>query len=128
MVAKIASWIVRVGGLVMLVLGLLFWADKATNLVNEHMLLGIIVVVSLWVLAGIYSVRKGANFALAGTAILVGIVVVFVGMVQTQLMPGANHWVIEVLHLLLGLALISFGEIISGRLKRLGQRAGAAAA
>lgn len=128
MAAKIASWVVRLGGLVMIVLGLLFWTGHATNLVGMHMLLGILVVLALWALAGIYAMQKGANFALAGTAFLVGVVVVFVGMTQTQLMPGAAHWVIEIIHLLLGLALISFGEIISGRMKRLGQSASVAAA
>jgi hypothetical protein len=121
MVAKIASWVVRLGGLVMIVLGLLFWTGNATGLVNEHMLLGIIVVLALWVLAGIYMAQRGANVGLTLGAFLTGIVVLIVGMTQTRLMPGSSHIIIEVVHFLLGLLLISFGEIITGRLRRLRQ-------
>jgi uncharacterized membrane protein len=128
MLAKIASWVVRLGGLVMIVLGLLFWTGNATNLVNEHMTLGVIVVLALWLLAGIYATRKGASIGLAAGAFLTGIVVAVVGMTQTQLLPGSGHIVIEVLHLLLGLTLISFGEIIIGRLRRMDSGASVAAA
>jgi hypothetical protein len=120
-VAGGASWVVRLGGLVMLALGLLFWTNNALTLVNDHMALGIIVVVALWVLAGIYAAQKGANLGLAATGFLVGIVVLGVGMTQTKLLPGSAHVLIEVLHLLLGLALIGFGETITGRLRRLRQ-------
>lgn len=127
-VAGVASWVVRLGGLVMLALGLLFWTNNALTLVNDHMMLGIIVVVALWALAGIYAARKGANLGLAATGFLVGIVVLAVGMTQTKLLPGSAHVLIEVLHLLLGLTLISVGEIITGRLQRLRQGVGSAAA
>ena len=122
-VAGVASWVVRLGGLMMLALGLLFWTNNALTLVNDHMMLGVIVVVALWVLAGVYAVQKGANLGLSATAFLVGIVVMGVGMTQTKLLPGSAHVVIEALHLLLGLTLIGFGEIIAGRLRRLRQGA-----
>jgi uncharacterized membrane protein len=128
MLAKIASWVVRLGGLVMIVLGLLFWTGNATNLVNEHMTLGMIVVLALWLLAGNYASRKGANVGLAAGAFLTGIVVLGVGMTQTRLLPGSGHIIIEVLHFLLGLTLISFGEIITGRLRRLDAGASVATA
>lgn len=120
MVAKIASWVVRLGGLVMIVLGLLFWTGNATGLVNEHMLLGIIVVLALWILA-IVGMQKGLGVGLTLGALLTGVVVLIVGMTQTRLMPGSSHIIIEVVHFLLGLLLISFGEIITGRLRRLHQ-------
>lgn len=120
MVAKIASWVVRLGGLVMIVLGLLFWTGNATGLVNEHMLLGIIVVLALWILA-IVGMQKGLGVGLTLGALLTGVVVLIVGMTQTRLMPGSSHIIIEVVHFLLGLLLISFGEIITGRLRRLRQ-------
>lgn len=122
MVATIASWVVRLGGLVMIVLGLLFWTNHALTLKNEHMALGVLVVLALWVLAGV-ALRKGVGVGLVVSAFLLGLVVIGFGMSQTLLMSGATRAVVEIIkvvHLLLGLALISFGEIIGGRLRRLG--------
>ncbi len=46
------------------------------------------------------------------------IMVVF-GMTQRTIMVGSGHWIIQIIHLLLGLAAIGFGEMIAGRYKRL---------
>jgi hypothetical protein len=123
MAAKIASWVVRLGGLIMIVLGLLFWTGNALGLVQEHMTLGLLVVLALWVLAAT-AMRKGVGVGLVIGAFVVGLVVIGFGMTQESLMSGATRAVVEtikVVHLLLGLALISFGEIITGRLRRLDQ-------
>ncbi|MGE5334136.1 MAG: hypothetical protein ACM3N4_05505 [Nitrososphaerota archaeon] len=118
MTATIASWVVRLGGLVMLVLGVLFWTGNALTLVSEHMTLGLLVVLALWVLASV-AMRQGVNIGLVIGALVLGIVVIAFGLAQTTLLVGSAHVVIEVIHLLLGLSLISLGEIISGRLRRL---------
>ena len=121
MVATIASWVVRLGGLVMIVLGLLFWTGHALTLKNEHMLLGLLVVLALWVLAGV-ALQKGVSVGLVIGAFVLGLVVIGFGMSQTSLMSGSTRAVVEIIkvvHLLLGLALISYGEIIGGRLRRL---------
>ena len=121
MVATIASWVVRLGGLVMIVLGLLFWTGHALTLKNEHMLLGLLVVLALWVLAGI-ALQRGVSVGLVIGAFVLGLVVIGFGMSQTSLMSGSTRAVVEIIrvvHLLLGLALISYGEIIGGRLRRL---------
>ena len=122
MVATVASWVVRLGGLVMIVLGLLFWTGHALTLKNEHMMLGLLVVLALWVLAGI-ALQRGVSVGLVIGAFVLGIVVIGFGMSQTSLMSGSTRAVVEIIkvvHLLLGLALISYGEIIGGRLRRLG--------
>lgn len=120
MLAKIASWVVRLGGLVMIVLGLLFWTGNAMGLVNEHMTLGLLVVLALWILAAV-GMQKGLGVGLTLGALLTGIAALIVGMTQTRLLPGSAHIIIEVVHFLLGLSIISFGEIITGRLRRLTQ-------
>jgi hypothetical protein len=33
-------------------------------------------------------------------------------------MPGNGHWVVQVVHLLLGMAAIASGEMLTGRVKR----------
>ncbi len=123
MAAKIASWVVRLGGVVMIVLGLLFWSGNALTLKNEHMTLGLIVVLALWMLAAT-AMQRGVSVGLVIGAFVLGLVVIGFGMAQTSLMSGATRVVVElirVVHLLLGLTLISFGEIITARLRRLGQ-------
>ena len=123
MVATVASWVVRLGGLVMIVLGLLFWTGHALTLVSAHMTLGLLVVLALWVLAGI-ALQRGVSVGLVISAFVLGLVVIGFGMSQTSLMSGSTRAVVEIIrvvHLLLGLALISFGEIITGRLRRLDQ-------
>ncbi len=86
------------------------------------MTLGLLVVLALWVLAGI-ALQRGVNVGLVIGAFVLGLVVIGFGMSQTSLMSGSTRAVVEIIrvvHLLLGLALISFGEIIGGRLRRLG--------
>ncbi|HET9980113.1 MAG TPA: hypothetical protein VFQ32_06705 [Ktedonobacterales bacterium] len=123
MVAKIASWVVRLGGLALIVLGLLFWSGNALTLKNEHETLGIIVVLALWTLAFV-ALRKGVNVGLVVGGLLLGVVVIAFGMTQTSLMSGSTRMVadtIKVIHLLLGLGLISLGEVLTGRIRRIGQ-------
>ena len=130
MVAKIVSWVVRLGGLVMIVLGLLFWSGNALTLTNEHEMLGVLVVLALWTLAFV-ALRKGVSVGLVIGGLLLGVVVIGFGMTQTSLMNGATRAVVEtikVIHLLLGLALISVGEIFTARIRRLGKGAKLAAA
>ena len=130
MVAKIASWVVRLGGLVMIVLGLLFWSGNALTLKNEHEMLGVLVVLALWTLAFV-ALRKGVNVGLVIGGLLLGVVVIGFGMSQTSLMNGATRAMVEtikVIHLLLGLSLISLGEVFAARIRRLGQSAKPAAA
>jgi hypothetical protein len=123
MATKIASWVVRLGGLIMIVLGLLFWTGNALGLVQEHMTLGLLVVLALWVLAAT-AMQKGVGVGLVIGAFVLGLVVIGFGMAQESLMSGATRLVVElirIVHLLLGLALISFGEILTARLRRLNQ-------
>ena len=46
MTVTISQWLVRITGVLLLILGLLFWTGDALNLVPVHMLLGVAAVVS----------------------------------------------------------------------------------
>jgi len=62
---------------------------------------------------------------------VLGVVVIAFGMGQLSLMNGATRAVaetIKVIHLLLGLGLISMGEVLAGRIRRIGQGGKPAAA
>ncbi len=51
MVIRIASVVLSFAGLLALILGLLVWADRALNLIQMHMLLGLLAVGALWVIS-----------------------------------------------------------------------------
>jgi hypothetical protein len=113
----IAQMLLRLAGLIAIVLGLSFWTGNFLQLRTFHMLAGLVVVLSLWTLAGL-AARAGAPIGLVALAVVWGLIVAILGMTQTQLLPGAAHWVIQVLHLLLGVGAIGQGEGLAARIKR----------
>jgi hypothetical protein len=110
--------VLRITAILALILGILFWFNVATNLIPIHMLLGIIVTLSLWVLGGAIATTKG-GIGLTIGAFVLGLLVVGLGVTQQRLLVGSLHWIIQVLHLLFGLAAIGMGEAIAGRYRRL---------
>lgn len=118
----IIQMVLRVLGLVMIGLGLLFWTGNALNLIGLHMLLGITVVLLLWTLA-IMAVRSRVSLGLVALGIVWGLIVVALGMTQIQLLPGDFHWVIRVLHLLVGIAALGIAERLASSIKRSGSPA-----
>ena len=112
----VAQMLVRICGGLLILLGIFFWTGHALSLIPIHMLLGLVFVIALWVLAGI-GARAGVGAGLVALAVLWGIIVLALGMTQTRLVPGSAHWVIRVLHLLVGLFAIRLGEVLAQRIK-----------
>jgi hypothetical protein len=112
----VSQGIVRLFGVIQIVTGLLFWTGNALALVPLHMLSGLLVVIGLWVLAGI-GARAAVGPARIVVAVLWGLFVVVFGLVQTSILPGDLHWIIQVLHLLVGLAALGQAESIATRIK-----------
>ena len=120
----IAQMVLRAGFLIELVLGILFW----TNVINPdtsaltpvHMLIGIIVVISLWTIGLAQGFMKGSNdLGLALLTFIVGLAVIVVGLFQRQwLTADSQHWIIQVIHLLLGILAIGTGEMVAAIAKR----------
>jgi hypothetical protein len=108
---------IRLIGVIMIVLGLLFWTGNALNLIGLHMLLGITLVLLLWALA-IMAARSGIGLGFVALGIVWGLIVVALGMTQNRLLPGDLHWVIKVLHLLVGIAALGLAERLAGSIKR----------
>jgi hypothetical protein len=118
LVVRIAVWIVRIGVVIELVLGTLFWTGNAGSLKIVHIVIGILVVLSLWTL-GIAQGLQGGSFGLALATFVVGFLLVLVGLFQSRWLIVSNHWVIQVIHLLLGLSAIGLAEMIGGRYRRM---------
>jgi hypothetical protein len=107
---------IRVVGVVQLALGLLFWTGNALGLVDLHQLLGILLVLGLWTQAALAH-RAGVPAGLVAVAAVWGLVVPIVGLTQRELFPGSAHWVIQVVHLLLGIGLLALAENLAIRAK-----------
>jgi hypothetical protein len=109
---NIALALIRILGTVMIVLGLLFWTGNALALIPVHMLIGIMVVLLLWALAGL-AARAGVPAQLVSLAFAWGIVVPALGVTQNQLLLGPAHWIIQVLHLLVGLVALALAHALA---------------
>jgi hypothetical protein len=118
----VVQMIVRICGVVQITLGLLFWFGFARGLVDLHMLVGIVLVVGLWSMCVLAAVNR-VGPALPAVGFLLGLLVVWLGLNQTSLLTGGAHWVIQVLHLLVGMSAIGFSEMLAGRIKATGARA-----
>ncbi len=115
--ATVFQWIARLSGLCVIVLGILLWIGNFDQLKAIHMLFGIIVVLALWALA-VMGAFSGVGVGFVVLAIVWGIIVPLLGITQESLLPGAAHWLIQVLHLLLGLGAIGQAENLARRIKR----------
>jgi hypothetical protein len=114
----VAQMIVRVSGVLLLLLGLLFWTGDALGLIPVHILLGVLLVLALWLLAATAS-QMGVPIGLVAGAALLGLVLAWLGFTQDSLLPGSTHWIIQALHLVLGMAAIAIAEVIGGRVRRM---------
>jgi hypothetical protein len=114
----ISRMLVRITGVLLLILGLLIWVEKATNLIMIHMLLGLILVISMWVLAGV-STRAGVSIGLAASVAIAGLIVLVLGVTQQGLLPDPSvHWIVQIVHLVVGMLAVGSAEAIGGTLKR----------
>jgi hypothetical protein len=112
----VLQMLVRLSGLTLIVLGMLFWTGHALTLIPVHMLVGFVLVLSLWALA-VLAARVGVHPGLVILAMLWGGLVPVLGLTQDRLLPGDAHWMIQVLHLLVGLGAIGQAEGLAARIK-----------
>jgi hypothetical protein len=117
MAMTIALSVLRITGLIQIVLGLLFWTNNAFALIPVHIVSGFVLVLALWALA-ILAALAGVSRGAVVLALVWGLIVPVFGLTQSQLLPGPAHWVIEVLHLLVGLAAIGLGAGLAGRIRQ----------
>jgi hypothetical protein len=122
-IVRIARLLLSVFGIALVVLGILFWTGHALSLLQTHMMLGGLFVICMWVLAAAGFAARGTR-GLALVVLIWSLVVPLLGVTQLRLLPGNDHWVIQALHLLVGLIAIGLGHALA---RRLGWRTAAAA-
>ncbi len=114
---SVLRWCARIAGLAALVLGLLLWDGKLIGALNLHMTLGAIVAATVAILA-VYAITARARIPLGMVGLLWAVLTVYLGMAQNRLMPGSNHWIVSVSHLVLGIGAIGLAEALAGAITR----------
>jgi hypothetical protein len=116
-VITILQMLVRLCFVVLLVLGIAFWTGHGLKYIPLHMIVGIALVVSLWLTSIIAAtVRAPVGLVIAG--LVWGVIVVGLGIKQMELLPGSAHWIIQMLHLLVGMGAIGLNERLASLAKQ----------
>ena len=118
MVIRITSIVLSLAGLLALILGLLFWAGIALHLISMHMLLGLLAVAALWVIGIAQLFTRGGSWIIAACALVLGALTIIIGFYQASMMVGPYHWVIQLMHLLLGVSMIGLGHMAAERYRK----------
>ena len=111
-VARLSLMLMRLGAAIQLILGIGFWTGHWTGAIPAHRTIGVIYVLLLWVLA-VLALIKRADIGLALFAIVWGVVIAGLGMMQQTLLVGDLHWIIRVLHLVIALSAMPIAERLS---------------
>ena len=111
-----ARVIIGLSGISLLLLGVLFWTGRALSLLPVHMLLGGILVLGLWLIA-VLGLRARAAGGLVALVLAFSLIMPVLGIEQTRLLPGAWHWLVQLLHLLVGFAAIGLGQVLARRIR-----------
>jgi len=109
----------RISGVLLILLGLAIWTGRADAIIPVHEFLGFVLVLSLWTLA-YFGARAGVPRGIVIAAVVWGLIAPILGLTQANLLTNNWHWVIQVLHLLVGLAAIGTGEGLVQRMRRAG--------
>lgn len=115
--AKVMLMLIRAIGFFQIVVGVMIWMGMGLHPPVIHIAVGVVFVVALWVLA-VLGAQARAGVPLVALLLVWGALTAVFGMAQAAILPGPNHWIIRVLHLLVGVAAIGQAEALAGRMKR----------
>ena len=110
----ITQIVARVILLVQVVLGVIVWTGHGDSLVPVHTLVGLLLVLDLWAAIAL-GLRAGVPIGLAILALVWSVGMPVFGLVQTKLLTGDLHVIIEVLHLIVGVAAVGLVEALTRR-------------
>lgn len=102
-------------GIALIVLGALFWANRALTLIPVHMLLGVLFVICLWGLVALGFYAR-VRVPLPLIVLIWSLIVPALGMEQVRLLAGPHRLLIQSLHLLVGLIAIGLGHGLARRI------------
>lgn len=111
--AKPLVILLRVLGLILVVMGLGFWTGRWAGLVPMHRTLGVVFVLTFWAIAVSALASDRSRRGLALFAILWGVAVVMLGMTQQRILVGEYHWIVQTLHLGIGMFAMHIGALLT---------------
>ncbi|HVH52865.1 MAG TPA: hypothetical protein VNA32_01890, partial [Actinomycetota bacterium] len=77
--------------------------------VAVHITIGVVLVLTLWTITAI-AARSGVPVGTVALAAVWGLLVVFFGLAQEDLLAGNWHWTIQVLHVAISMGAIWWGR------------------
>lgn len=107
-------WVIRLAGLAGLVLGIVIWSGSGYRYLQSHIWLGFIVTFSLLLLV-LFALLSRVRPALPLLGLAWAVLLPVIGIAQLRIVLGPNHWTVRVLHLILGIGAIGFGEVLAKR-------------
>jgi uncharacterized membrane protein len=114
--AVAAQMTIRISGLLGIGLGVVVWTGKGDELISLHEFLGLVLVLALWLLSFL-AARSRVSIGLVVLAIIWGLVAAVLGEMQVNLLTDEWHWIVQVIHLLIGLGAIGLGEWLARAIK-----------
>jgi hypothetical protein len=107
----------RLGALTQIVVGIGLWTGHLYTLVDVHRTIGMLFVLALWGIA-VIAIAQRRSVGLAAFAVAWGVLVAALGFTQQAILPGDYHWIVRVLHLVIGLASMPIAERLVPRAVR----------
>jgi hypothetical protein len=107
----IALWTARGAAAALLALGVYIWTGGADQLITVHVVIGVLLVISLWTIAAI-AASSGVSAVVVGVAVAWSFAAVLLGWTQDGLVTGDWHWTIQVLHLLIAMAMVAWCQVL----------------
>ncbi|HEY3108076.1 MAG TPA: hypothetical protein VGL23_04950, partial [Chloroflexota bacterium] len=109
----VLRWVARLTGLLQLVVGLALWSGNLLQLLQFHMLDGFLFTLAFLAIVVLAAVaRVGLGPVLLGLVWVVAVPVL--GVTQGRILPGDLHWLVQVIHLLVGVGAIGFADRLAG--------------
>lgn len=114
-----ANMTVRISGVLLLLLGIWIWTGRGAQVIPVHELLGFVLVLGLWTLAFL-AAQAGVTVGLVVLGFAWGLIAPALGLTQANLITGDLHWIIQVIHLLVGVGAIGIAEQLAVRIRARG--------
>jgi Gpi18-like mannosyltransferase len=113
-VSRILLVLMRIAAGVQVVVGLGLWTGRWYSLVGMHRSTGVAYVILFWILA-VLALAQRRSIGLALLALLWGFVIAALGFMQQRILIGDLHWIVRVVHLIVGLSALGIAERLARR-------------
>ena len=104
--------VLRLSAVFQIIVGGALWSGKWYPILDLHRTVGVVYVICLWIICGTALMAKNKP-VLAVVGIIWGLAIAGFGFSQASIMPGDNHNMIKVAHLVLSLLAFPIAEILA---------------